>query len=51
MKQVKHKQEGLKLNDLSQVILYADDLNLLAKNINITKNIADIHLQASKQIV
>jgi hypothetical protein len=41
---------GLKLNATHQLLVYADDLNLLGDNINATKKNTDTMLKASKEV-
>jgi len=46
-----HKnQEGLEFNGPNQLLVYADDVNLLGKNISTTKKNMEVLLGISKEV-
>jgi hypothetical protein len=50
-KNVQENKEGLKLSGVHQLLVYADDLNLLVENINTIKNKSGGLLDAGKELV
>jgi hypothetical protein len=49
-KKVQENQVGLELNKTRQLLIYADDINLLGDNINTTKENAKTLLGASRDV-
>jgi hypothetical protein len=49
VRKVQENQVGLKLSGTHQLLVYADDVNLLADNINIIKKITETLIDASKK--
>jgi hypothetical protein len=50
IKRVQENQEGLKLNGTHQLLVYADDINIMGKNIDIIKKNTKALLDAGKEV-
>ena len=50
IRRVQINQDGLKLNGTHQLLVYADDFNLLEKSVHITKENAETLIVASKRL-
>jgi hypothetical protein len=50
IRKVKENQMGLKLNGTHQLLVYADDVNLLANNVDIIKKSSETLIDASKEV-
>jgi transcriptional regulator with PAS, ATPase and Fis domain len=48
---VKENQKGLKLNEIHQLLAYADDVNIVEENTDTIKKNMDALLDASKEVV
>jgi hypothetical protein len=50
IRKIKENQVGLQLNDTQQLLVYADDVDLLGYNINSTKTNTDALNDTSKEV-
>jgi hypothetical protein len=50
IRRVQEKQEGLKLNGAHQLLAYADDVNIIERNIDTIQENAEDILDASKEV-
>jgi uncharacterized lipoprotein YehR (DUF1307 family) len=50
IRRVQEKQEGVKLNGIHQLLTYADDVNIVGENTDITKKNTEALLDASKEV-
>jgi hypothetical protein len=50
IRKVKENQVGLKLNGTHQLLVYADDVNLLGDNVDTSKNNTQTSVDGSKEI-
>jgi hypothetical protein len=50
IRKVQENHESLKLNGIHQLLVYADDVNLLGYNTNTTKKKTDSLTEASKEV-
>jgi hypothetical protein len=50
IRRVQENQEGLKLNETHQFLAYADDVNIVEGNIDITKKNTEALLDACKKV-
>jgi hypothetical protein len=50
IKRVQESQEGLKLNGTHQLLAYADDVNIVAENVDTIKKKTEALLDASKEV-
>jgi hypothetical protein len=50
IKKVQENEDGLELNGTHQLLVYADDVNLLSDSVNILKEYTETPLEASSDI-
>jgi hypothetical protein len=50
IRKAQENQVGLELDGTYQLLIYADDINLLGNNINIIKENTETHLEANRDV-
>jgi hypothetical protein len=50
IRKIQENEVGLELNEIHQLLVYADDVNLLGDSVNTVRDISQTLLQASRDI-